>query len=168
MMTIKLHIIEMICLRRAFLGIFFTSFSLNIFAQWTPSKSSVAKADKEIIKYFGFELEKTVISSGTNHYMLSINDSVFGYLCFEQAPSKHDYFDYIAIYSKNMDLIKLRVLVYRENYGGEIVNKKWLSQFISRPSKKVQAISGATISVESMKFAVDQLNAKMQLWKLSN
>ena len=67
-----------------------------------------------------------------------------------------------------MELLKLRVLVYRENYGGEISNKRWLNQFVTRNPKKVQAISGATISVESLKYSTAQLTEKMLLWKLSN
>ena len=74
----------------------------------------------------------------------------------------------MAIYSPDFKLLKLRILVYRENYGGEISNKRWLNQFISRSPKKVQAISGATISVESLKYSVAQLTEKMLRWKLSN
>ena len=53
-----------------------------------------------------------------------------------------------------MKLKKLRILTYRENYGGEISNKRWLKQFLDREVNDVQAISGATISVESMKIAI--------------
>lgn len=138
------------------------------FAQWTPSESSIKKADKELLSYFGKDLEKQEISSNSNHYFLTDNDSIYGYLCFEQSPSKHDQFDFMAIYSPQMELLKLRVLVYRENYGGEISNKRWLNQFVTRTPKKVQAISGATISVESLKYSTVQLTEKMLLWKLSN
>ena len=74
----------------------------------------------------------------------------------------------MAIYSPEMELLKLRILVYRENYGGEISNKRWLNQFVTRSPEKIQAISGATISVESLKFSVLQLTEKMMLWKSSN
>lgn len=146
----------------------FVGLSYNTFSQWVPSNSSLKKADKELIAYFGQDLEKQKISSNTNHYSLSINDSIYGFLCFEQSPSKHDKFDYMAIYSPDFKLLKLRILAYRENYGGEISNKRWLNQFISRSPKKVQAISGATISVESLKYSVAQLTEKMTRWKLSN
>ena len=83
------------------------------------------------------------------------------------APSKHDKFDFLAIYSPNMKLKKLRILTYRENYGGEISNKRWLKQFLDREVNDVQAISGATISVESMKIAIASLTQKMKNWKTS-
>ena len=76
-------------------------------------------------------------------------------------------FDFMAIYSSEMELLKLRVLTYRENYGGEIANKRWLKQFLSRDVNDVQAISGATISVESMKMAVYSLTQKMRNWQSS-
>ena len=66
-----------------------------------------------------------------------------------------------------MKLQKLRVLTYRENYGGEIANKRWLKQFLSRKTDDIQAISGATISVESMKMAVVSLTEKMKNWQKS-
>ena len=153
---------------KSFVFLLIISLSYNTFAQWVPSESSIKKADKELLQYFGQNLEKRKISSNANHYSLSLNDSIYGYLCFEQSPSKHDNFDFMAIYSSEMKLLKLRVLVYRENYGGEISNKRWLDQFVTRTSRKVQAISGATISVESLKYSIEQLSEKMLCWKLSN
>jgi hypothetical protein len=151
-----------------FLFLFLTSFTINSIAQWVPSESSLEKADKELFAFFNNTLEKRKISSNSNHYSLSNNDSIYGYVCFEQSPSKHDQFDFMAIYSPEMELLKLRILVYRENYGGEISNKRWLNQFVTRSPEKIQAISGATISVESLKFSVLQLTEKMMLWKSSN
>ncbi|MDA8956472.1 FMN-binding protein [Flavobacteriales bacterium] len=153
---------------KSFVFLLIISLSYNTYAQWVPSESSIKKADKELLNYFGKDLEKRKISSNSNHYFLTDNDSIYGYLCFEQSPSKHDQFDFMAIYSAEMELLKLRVLVYRENYGGEISNKRWLNQFVTRNPKKVQAISGATISVESLKYSTAQLTEKMLLWKLSN
>jgi Na+-transporting NADH:ubiquinone oxidoreductase subunit NqrC len=50
-------------------------------------------------------------------------------------------------------------LIYRENYGGEIGSKRWLKQFIgmTEPKNYVDGISGATISVNSMKYSINKL-----------
>ena len=104
------------------------------------------------------------IDLNPNYYELTTNDSIIGYMCLQQAPSKHDMFDFLAIYSSDMKLL-IQILAYRENYGGEIANKRWLKQFLTRPTEKVQAISGATISVESMKMVVSSLNQKMKNWQ---
>ena len=61
-----------------------------------------------------------------------------------------------------MIIAKTKILVYREDYGGEIGSKRWLKQFIGKKSsdklkyeKDIIAISGATISALSMTKAVN-------------
>jgi len=56
------------------------------------------------------------------------------------------------------------VLIYREEYGGEIGSKRWLKQFIGktktddlRYGDNIINISGATISVRSMTSAMNNL-----------
>jgi hypothetical protein len=63
--------------------------------------------------------------------------------------------------TKTIKLVK--VLVYRENYGGEIGSKRWLRQFIGldKPKPFVSAISGATISVHSIKNSINTLLTKL-------
>ena len=134
------------------------------FSQWVPSEKIMSKAELTIQKIFDVDYVKSPIPLNANYYVLSADDSILGYMCLEQAPSKHEMFDFLAIYSADMQLIKLKILAYRENYGGEIANKRWLNQFLTRPIEKVQAISGATISVESMKMVVSSLSQKMNDW----
>ena len=106
-----------------------------------------------------------VLDLNENYFeVLNVDGVTEGYLCYEQAPSKHDHFDFMAVFDKEMKLVKLQVLQYRENYGGEISNKRWLNQLVVREPDKVQAISGATISVNSIKNAVDILSERMQKW----
>ena len=124
----------------------------------------LSKADLTVQKLFNIDNSKFPIDISSNYYELSHNDSVIGYMCLQQAPSKHDMFDFLAVYNNDMQLLKLQILAYRENYGGEIANKRWLKQFLTRPTEKVQAISGATISVESMKMVVSSLSQKMNDW----
>ncbi len=56
---------------------------------------------------------------------------------------------------------------YRENYGAEICNKKWLKQFVglsipiysyAKYNRMVDGISGATISVNNLKKDVFRLS----------
>lgn len=138
-----------------------------VLAQWNPSNKTLAKAQSTIDQFFDEDIVKSSINLNSNYYEIIHTDSVVGYACLQQAPSKHDNFDFLAIYSPQMELIKLRVLTYRENYGGEIANKRWLKQFLNRQVDDIQAISGATISVESMKLAVTSLTQKMKNWQKS-
>ena len=55
-------------------------------------------------------------------------------------------------------------MVYREDYGGEIGSKRWLKQFIGKTQNdelrygdNIAAISGATISVQVMTKAMNDL-----------
>ena len=69
----------------------------------------------------------------------------------------HYEFDYLIILGLDLKIIDSKVLVYRENWGGEIGSKRWLKQFKHKGKddrliymKDISAISGATISVKSM------------------
>ena len=76
--------------------------------------------------------------------------------------------DWSGIYLEFLIIKKVNVLVYREDYGGEIGSNRWLKQFVGKArttelvvGKNIAAISGATISVYSMTNAVNQLLYEM-------
>ena len=60
----------------------------------------------------------------------------------------------------------MKILAYREDWGGEIRSKRWLKQFSNREIEDVQAISGATISVNSLKTDISKL--KSEKYKISS
>jgi len=140
-------------------------FPLSVYSQWQPSKNTLDKAESTLQQFFATDFSKKEIDLNSNYFQIVTADSTIAYACIQQAPSKHDMYDFLAIYSSEMHLLKLRILNYRENYGGEIANGRWLKQFLSREVDDVQAISGATISVESMKMAVYSLTQKMKNWQ---
>ena len=87
-----------------------------------------------------------------------------GHVFLGRAPSKTDVFDYMLLFDTDWNLVKAKVFVYREDYGGEIGSKRWLQQFYGPASPKkfkigedIAAISGATISVESMTRSVNHV-----------
>ena len=73
-----------------------------------------------------------------------------------------------------MIIIKSKVLIYREEYGGEIGSKRWLRQFNGKSidtkemvyGNHIVPISGATISVRSMTNSMNDL--LMSLKELKN
>ena len=99
-----------------------------------------------ITKYKASELEKLIDE---------INDLGFGLT--------------LGIHSRidktvNLIVSKVKVLIYREDHGGEVGSKRWLGQFIGKSKndelaylKNVSAISGATISVKSMTNEMNKL-----------
>lgn len=114
---------------------------------------------RQLYKHYGEEvyIEQTDIQvpNGKLYNILGKEDRV--YIGF--APSKFENFDFMVLLDKNNKVKLVRVLVYRENYGSEIGSKRWLKQFIgiTEPKQFVDAISGATISVNSMKYSINKL-----------
>lgn len=102
--------------------------------------------------------------TGNNLFKLFVNEQLKAYLFVDQAPSKSAKFDYMVLFDKDLIIIKTKVLTYREDYGGEISSKRWLKQFSGLDKdaaliyeKDIIAISGATISANSMTTSVNNL-----------
>ncbi|MRI01993.1 FMN-binding protein [Kriegella sp. EG-1] len=92
------------------------------------------------------------------------NDNLLGYVFVDQAASKTAKFDYLVLFNSQLEIVNSKVLIYREEYGGEIGSKRWLKQFFGKTGKdrvnfetNIDGISGATISVRSMTTAIDNL-----------
>ena len=107
-----------------------------------------------------------------NFYNIFDSDSLLGYAFIGTAPSKTDTFEYLVVFDPSLIVKKVNVLVYREDYGGEIGSNRWLKQFVGKAcsteltvGKNIAAISGATISVYSMTNAVNQLLNEMNNFK---
>lgn len=147
-------------------------------------KNIQKKVDKEIksafeIENFSFE-SKTITSEiastlpsafgKDNFFSIKNNDKLLGYAYVSKAPSKTDAFDYLVLLDPNLIVKKAKILVYREDYGGEIGSKRWLKQFIGktktdelRYNDTVVAISGATISVRAMTNAMNDLLLSLKI-----
>ena len=66
-------------------------------------------------------------------------------------------------------------MIYREDYGGEIGSKRWLKQFIGKKAsdkieyeKDIIAISGATISANSMTLAINYFLQNLEMLLKNN
>ena len=93
-----------------------------------------------------------------------MDTELLGYAYVSKAASKTDAFDYLVILDPQLIIKKAKVLIYREDYGGEIGSTRWLKQFIGKSQDDslkygdtISAISGATISVRSMTNAMNDL-----------
>ena len=101
------------------------------------------------------------------------DQKLIGYAYVGNAPSKTDTFEYLVLFNANLIIQKAKVLVYREDYGGEIGSKRWLRQFEGKSvetsfllQQNIAAISGATISVTSMTRAINVLNQSLYQLRL--
>lgn len=152
-------------------------------------KNVQKKVDKEIkdsfnIENFSFtsvsissEITKDLPSKfgDDNLFKIEVDKNLLGYAYISQAPSKTAQFDYLVLLDKDLIILKSKVLLYREEYGGEIGSKRWLRQFEGKRGgdelkygDNIIAISGATISVRSMTNAMNDLLQSLKTLHLKN
>ena len=117
-----------------------------------------SRAQKYLGKYYDKEvllIEQRDISNGKLYYIPNTTDILY----IGKSPSRFEDFDFMVLFDKDKTIKLVKILVYREDYGGEIGGKRWLRQFIgkSKPLPFVDGISGATISVNSLKYSINNL-----------
>ena len=110
-----------------------------------------------------------------NFFKIEANDKLLGYAYLSKAPSKTAQFDYLVLLDENLIVLKSKILIYREEYGGEIGSKRWLKQFIGKTENdtlqlgdNIVAISGATISVRSMTHAMNEFLKSLKILQSKN
>ena len=143
-------------------------------------KSAYKKIDKTFASLWEEQaIKKERIDVGKNLKLSKIqaNGVLVGYYVIAEANSKADYFDYMVVYTPDLKIMAVQLLVYREDYGGEIGSKRWLRQFKGKTTSAemkfghdIQNISGATISARSMTSGVQatttQINALKKQGKI--
>ena len=142
------------------------------FSSFTIPNRLLKKAIKEIeitfnvkevkLNFIAFDSSELKVHTSDQFFKIEKDDQFLGYGYLGKAPSKTDEFDYLIITDLNFIIKKIKILIYREDYGGEIGSKRWLKQFIGKSNtdilkyeKDIMAISGATISARSMTIAVN-------------
>ncbi|WP_299888846.1 FMN-binding protein [uncultured Lacinutrix sp.] len=157
--------------------------AVTLFSFGLPKKIQ-KKVDKEIkatyeVENFAFNaisIPETITKElpskfgSDNFFEIKSENKNIGYAYIAKAPSKTAKFDYLVLLDKQLIVKKAKVLIYREEYGGEIGSKRWLKQFIGktendelRYNDNIIAISGATISVRSMTNAMNDLLQSLKI-----
>ena len=162
--------------RKGIIGIFLvTSFVLFGFGLPKNVQKKVTKEVQKVFEIESFQMDVITISeelnsklptklTPDNFYRLSDGSEFLGYAFVDQAPSKTANFDYLILFDEHLKVKHSKVLIYREEYGGEIGSKRWLKQFLGMSGSdrvdyetNIDGIAGATISVRSMTNAMDDL-----------
>lgn len=91
-----------------------------------------------------------------------------GYFVLAEASSKFDVFDYMVAFDLQGQIVRPHILIYREDYGGEICSKRWLKQFIGLDDEApmqlgldVQNVTGATISCQAASYGFKSASKKI-------
>jgi len=96
------------------------------------------------------------------------NDEIIGFSTFASSKGKNDLFDYMVLFDNEMKIQQVVILIYRSSYGGEIMARYWLKQFIGKSNgenmefeKDIDSISGATISAPEITKGIKSLSLLM-------
>ena len=134
---------------------------------WEEGKRDWKKINNSVDKIFGnadynfiqFEIKQK--NKFSKYYSIQKNDITIAYLITDKSPSKFHLFDYFVLCNTKSEIKKVTILNYREDYGGEICSYNWLKQFENNNANsslefnsKIDGISGATISINSLKNSV--------------
>ncbi|SDW87162.1 FMN-binding domain-containing protein [Lutibacter oricola] len=129
----------------------------SVFSIETYTKETIS-VSKEINETLPIKI------SEENFFKIVSNKELKGYYFISKGFGKTDYFDFIVIFNKDLIVTKIKVLVYREDHGGEIGSRRWLKQFIGLKTDKkinyqddITAISGATLSAKSITNQVNKI-----------
>lgn len=164
-------------------------FILTAFQNVELPKNIQKKVDKEITETFqttAFKYDALKVPSevakglpskfgSDNFFKIHSKNKLVGYAYVSKAPSKTDEFDYLVLLNPDLVVLSTKVLIYREDYGGEIGSKRWLKQFTGKTQNdnlrygdNIMAISGATISVRSMTSAMNDLLKSLKILHSKN
>jgi Na+-translocating ferredoxin:NAD+ oxidoreductase RnfG subunit len=159
-------------------------FSIILLMSFGIPENLEKKVDREVKDVFeidSYKFEKVIVSEeikskipskidDENFFRINSKEKIKGYVYVDKAPSKTADFDYLVIFDHNLKIARTKVLIYREEYGGEIGSKRWLRQFTGKSSEDslddIAAISGATISVRSMTNAVKDILKTMKILQI--
>lgn len=169
--------------------IFLMSIVACVLVSFSIPKKVHKKIDKQIKAAFEVEtfekigvtfpedVQKELIAKlhPDNFFKIMSNDKKLGYFYYGHGFGKTDQFDYIVILDADLIIAKTKVLVYREDHGSEIGSKRWLRQFTGkkggdkmRYQHDIAAISGATLSAESMTESINDLLASLAILHQKN
>lgn len=123
--------------------------------------------------------------SGGSFFKILKGDSLIGYLYTGRVNScrkggcsgsdnmeiagDHEFFDYFVLFSQSKTVVQVVVYNYEATHGQEITAKGWLRQFTGYDGRKpltagkeIDAISGATISVQGIVDDISEKSALLQ------
>ncbi|MFT4718218.1 MAG: Na+-translocating ferredoxin:NAD+ oxidoreductase RnfG subunit [Rickettsiales bacterium] len=87
-----------------------------------------------------------------------------GWFIIDQVVGKHENIDIAVTLTKDGKVGGIEVLTYRETYGGEVMNPKWLAQFFGKGNdehlkldEQIKNISGATLSCRHITDGINRL-----------
>ncbi|MEE2858529.1 MAG: FMN-binding protein [Candidatus Neomarinimicrobiota bacterium] len=98
------------------------------------------------------------------YWKISKNDTTIAYAFLDNVKGKSMPITFMVIMNADGSIKNSNIVKYREAYGGEISNERWLNQFNEKNhnskyevGKEIDAITGATISVNSISKGIRKI-----------
>ena len=125
------------------------------FIKWNPTQDRKILFEKKARLRFMFD----------HIYVWEItrSDTIVGIAILDNVLGKSLPITFLSCFNFDGKLIRAHIVKYREDYGYEVGNKRWLNQFIGLDvnsdfiiGKNIDGISGATISVNSVTRGINR------------
>ena len=136
----------------------------NLYPEKTDIRMHILKLDKQIKKEVENQVKQKFYREKLYYWTISQDDTTIAYAFLDNVIGKSMPITFLVILNINGNIINTNVIKYREAYGGEVGNKRWLQQFLYRNNnssynigKDINGISGATISVKSMSKVIQKI-----------
>ena len=98
------------------------------------------------------------------YWKISQNDTTIAYAFLDNVKGKSMPITFMVILNKEGTIKNTNIIKYREPYGGEVSNNRWLEQFNEKNEKSnydvgktIDGITGATISVNSLSKGIKKI-----------
>jgi len=125
------------------------------FKKWNPPQEIKIYSEKKSRSRFMFDHIYV--------WQISESDSLIGVAILDNVLGKSLPITYLTCFNMDGQMINAHIVKYREDYGYEVGNRRWLNQFLGldassdyKVGKNIDGISGATISVNSVTRGINR------------
>ena len=131
-----------------------------VFPEGTSFDRKMIRSTEELKEKIRQRMGKTKTSVWEDSYVTFIakkGDTILGYAVIVEEIGKHRPITFVVGVGNDRKIKDAALMVYREAYGGEVRDRRFLQQYKGKelkdpllPYRDVQNISGATLSVEAI------------------
>ena len=125
------------------------------FKKWNPPQEIKIYSENKARSRFMFD--------HVYFWKISESNSLVGVAILDNVLGKLLPITYLTCFNLDGQLINAHIVKYREDYGYEVGNRRWLNQFLGldassdyKVGKNIDGISGATISVNSVTSGINR------------
>ena len=137
----------------------------EVFPNYISIKHSKHQISKSSTKNIQNTVRQKFFRSDVNLWIVNDNDSLTYYCILDNVKGKSLPITFLTIFDNFGKVHHVSIIKYREGYGSEVGNRRWLNQFINyndssiyKVSNDISSISGATISVHSVTKGIRKLS----------